>query len=292
MNCNCVQKSFSEDATLSKRLFDLLETTFPGISQTAQFTRAIGAAWESVSTPFLCFAAQQAIAHVGVLELPLWIMGEAVTVGGIHAVSTHEQFRRRGYFRNCMTAALDYCAPRYQTLLLTTSQPELYLPFEFRLVEEHAFITHCASKSASNSSFRVLNLQSSADVHILQRLLSKRQPVSNILGVVKEKAVFCFNECGSPLHYLEALDLIVVMQIDNTRLNLFDIVWKRPYQLADILQYISQPIDEVVLYFSPDCLAPEAQPFSHVLDGDSRLMVRGPFPPESQTFMLPRSARC
>lgn len=285
-----MQKSFAENLTLSSRLFELLETTFPGISQTAQSIRNLGASWESVSTPFLCFHEQQAIAHVGVLELPLWLMGQTVTVGGIHAVCTHPEFRRRGYFRKCMTAALDYCASRYDTLLLTTEQPELYLPFGFRTIAEHAFITHRTASNRCNG-LRVLNLQTPGDRHILQRLLHEREAVSNILGVVKEKAVFCFNEGSQPLHYAEDLDLIVVMDIEDTRLKLFDIVWNQPCRLADILVRISQPLDEVVFYFSPDRLDVEAQPFAHVLDG-SWLMARGPFAGENQAFMLPRSARC
>lgn len=289
--CSCVQKSFADDETLSSRLFDLLETTFPGISQTAQVTRNLGADWESVSTPFLCFQDERAIAHVGVLELPLWLMGQAFTVGGIHAVCTHPEFRRRGYFRNCITAALNYCASRYDTLLLTTDQPELYIPFGFRAIAEHAFITHCATSSQLNG-FRVLNLQSPADQQILYRLLIERESVSNIFGVVHEQAVFYFNEGSRPLYYAEDLDLIIVMDIKDTRLKLFDIVWRQPCRLADILKRIPQPINEVVFYFSPDRLDIEAQPSPHVLDSDSRLMVRGPFAVEGQAFMLPHSARC
>jgi hypothetical protein len=189
-----------------------------------------------------------------------------------------------------MTAALDYCASRYDTLLLTTAQPELYLLFGFRVIEEHAFITHCASSGHFNG-FRVLNLQIPTDQQILHRLLKERETVSNILGVLNEKAVFCFNEGSHPLHYAADLDLMIVMEIENTRLKLFDIVWRQPCRLADILDRISQPIHEVVLYFSPDRLDVEAQPFSHVLDGN-HLMARGPLAVESQAFMLPRSARC
>lgn len=137
----------------------------------------------------------------------------------------------------------------------------------------------------------MLNLQTPGDRHILQRLLHEREAVSNILGVVKEKAVFCFNEGSQPLHYAEDLDLIVVMDIENTRLKLFDIVWSQPCRLVDILVHISQPIDEVVFYFSPDRLDVKAQPFAHVLDG-TWLMARGPFSGENQVFILPRSARC
>lgn len=291
MNQDCLQRSFSEDPTLNKRLFNLLETTFPGISRTAQHLRELGASWEAVSTPFIRFHDDIAVTHVGALEIPMLIMGQPVTVAGIHAVCTHPEFRRRGYFRNCMEAALNYCAPRYDTLILTTSQPQLYLPFGFRILDEHAFVTHCASTSHIDG-FRVLNLQTFEDRHVLHRLLDERKPVSEVLGVMNEKAVFYFNEGNRPLHYAEDLDLLVVIEIEDTRLKLFDIVGKKICKLADVLERIPQRIEEIAIYFSPDHLDVDAQPFPHVLDEDSLLMVRGSFTAESKAFMLPHSARC
>jgi predicted N-acetyltransferase YhbS len=291
MNGIVVQKSFDKDIGLSQQVFTLLETTFPGIRQRAQVIRELGAAWESVSTPFLYMQAEQAIAHVGVLELPLWIQGEPVTVGDLHAVCTHPQHRRRGYFRQCLTAALNYCDSRYESIILTTGQPALYEPFGFRVVQEHAFVAPCRSQQ-NIQGLRVLDLQLEDDRTILHRLLSQRAAVSDLLGVIREKAVFLFYEATNPLYYAEDLDLIAVMEIEDRQLKLYDIVWQHPCSLAAILDRISQPIDETVFYFSPDRVQIETQPFLHRLEGDSYLMVRGPWAIEGQAFMLPRPARC
>lgn len=291
MNQGCFQQSFTEEPTLSERLFDLLETTFPGISKTAQSIRELGTSWEGASTPFIYFLNDLAIAHVGVLEIPMLLMGQPVTVGGIHGVCTRPEFRRCGYYRSCMEAALNYCDSCYETLILTTAQPELYLPFGFRVIEEHAFVNQCVSTDYTEG-FRVLNLQTSSDRKMLHRLLDEREPVSNIVGVISEKAVFCFNEGNRPLHYAEDLDTIVVMEIEGKQLKLFDIVGKELCSLASILERLPQPINEVVLYFSPDRFDINAQPFPHRLEGDSQLMVRGSFAAEAQAFMLPHSARC
>ncbi|PSB13779.1 GCN5-related N-acetyltransferase [filamentous cyanobacterium CCP2] len=282
--------SFSYDPILSDRLFELLETAFPGIRAGAERIRTLGASWESVSTPFMEFQGEKAIAHVGVLELPLWMNGEPVAVGGIHGVCTHPQFRRRGYFRNCMTAALDYCASRYDLLMLSTSQPELYQPFGFQVVQEYAFTTSCATQG--NNKFRLLDLQTLTDQQILHQLLEEREPVSNVLGVVHERAVFYFNECDRPLYYAEDLDLIAVMEIEDTQLKLYDLVWRSPCSLLDLLDCIPKLIQNVVFYFSPDRLEVEATSFPEVLESDSYLMVYGTLPIEEQQWMLPHSARC
>ncbi|ETX00320.1 MAG: hypothetical protein ETSY1_11645 [Candidatus Entotheonella factor] len=53
-----------------------------------------------------------------------------------------------------------------------------------------------------------------------------------------------------------------------------------------------QPLDGVEFYFSPDRFEVETHAVAHLVDGDSHLMVRGPFAAEGQPFMVPRSARC
>lgn len=286
------QRSFSEDPTLSKQLFDLLEVVFPeiGISNAAECARRLGASWEAASTPFIRHD-DIAITHVGVVEIPIQLMGERVIVAGIHGVCTHPEFRRRGYYREVMTEVLDYCDGRYKTQILTTAQPKLYEPFGFRVVEEHFFRTRCASKSGSNN-FRLLNFADANDLKLLHRLLETREPVSNILGVVQEKAVFCVNEGRNTLHYAPDLDVLMVMEIEDTKLKLFDLVGTKICTLKDIIARIPQPIEEVEIYFCCDRLNANVQAFSHILDGDSLLMVRGSFAAESEQFMLPRSARC
>lgn len=286
------QRSFSEDATLSKQLFNLLEVVFPeiGISNAAECARRLGASWEAASTPFIRHDGI-VITHVGVVEIPMQLMGERVIVAGIHGVCTHPEFRRRGYYREVMTEVLDYCDGRYKTQILTTAQPELYEPFSFRVVEEHFFITRCTLKSGSNG-FRLLNFADANDLKLLHRLLETREPVSNILGVVQEKALFCVNEGRNTLHYAPDLDVLVVMEIEDTKLKLFDLIGAKICTLNDIIARIPQPVQEVEIYFSPDRLNANVQAFPHIFDGDSLLMVRGAFAAADEQFMLPRSARC
>lgn len=287
-----LQQSFVADPSLSGRLFDLLEIVFPEIelSKLVAMGRALGAPWESASVPFMKFEQDRAIAHVGVLELPLCVMGQPLTVAGIHAVATHPEFRRRGHYRDCMAAALAYCQPRYETLVLTTAQPELYQPFGFRVVPESTF-TVAGQGLGQTEGWRLLDLQQQQDCALLHRLLETRIPVSEVVGVYPEKAVFLVNEASRPLHYAEALDALVVTEQQQDCLQLFDVVADHPIAFADILQYVSPSVNQIVFYFSPDRFQVAATAVAHVLD-DAYLMVRGPFAAAGQPLMLPRSARC
>ncbi|MBD3882393.1 GNAT family N-acetyltransferase [Phormidium tenue FACHB-886] len=289
MASSSFRRSFAADPTLSAQLFPLLEAVF-GIDETISAAKAIGASWEAASTPFIRFADERAVTHVGVLELPLWLMGAPVTVGGIHAVCTHPHYRRRGYYREVMAEVMDYCGDRYDTLILTTAQPELYEPFGFRQVTEHRFTVRCSTISEANK-LRLLNFSQPEDVQLLHQHLEDRQPVSRILGVIRERSVFCFNEINQPLYYAKDLDLIVVMQIEETKLKLFDLVGTQICELDQLLAAIPQRIEQVEIYFSPDRLNVAAAATPHVLGG-AGLMVRGNFAAEGEQFMLPHSARC
>jgi GNAT superfamily N-acetyltransferase len=292
MNQYHFKQSFSADPNLSDKLFDLLEDTFPGLSSMAECGRKLGASWETASTPFIRFHDDIAITHVGVLEIPMQIMGQRLTVGGVHAVATRSEFRKRGYYRQVMEEVLEYCDQHYETLVLTTPQPEFYLPFGFRIVEEHIFKLKCDS-TGDTDGLRILNFADIKDFTLLHRLLETRTPVSNLVGVVKEKPLFCVNE-GSrpPLYYAEDLDLIACMAIEDRTLHLFDLVATQICSLKEILARIPQPIAEVVIYFSPERLGvKDVQSFPHAFD-ETALMVRGTFAAEGEEFMLPRSARC
>lgn len=287
-----MQGSFAADARLSERVFDLLETAFPGVRQTAAHAAALGGAWESVSTPFVFREDDRIVAHVGVIGLTLVLLGEPATVGAIHGVVTHPGARRRGHCRRLIEEAFEYCGPRYRTLILTTEHPEYYTPFGFRVVQEHLF--HARGRSAGGrDGFRLLDPGDPDDVRRLNRLLETRQPVSEVAGVVGDKAVFCFNEGRRPLRYAADLDVLACFELEGRRLKLFDLVGRDVPPLGRLLERIPRGIDEVEICFSPDRLEVETESIPNVLDydGPSYLMVRGVFPVEHRKFMLPRSAR-
>ncbi|MBD2451750.1 GNAT family N-acetyltransferase [Nostoc sp. FACHB-152] len=285
------KRSFTADSNVSQQMFDLLEIVFSGITDVAEEIKKLGASWESASTPFIYFHNDIAISHVGVLEIPMQIMNSLTTVGGIHGVATHPEFRRQGYYRKVMEEVLSYCDQLYQTLILTTPNPEFYTPFGFRVIPEYRFQTQVKSPASSNG-FRVLNTADRQDVELLHRLLETRSPVSHIVGIVNEKPVFCFNEGSRILSYAADLDLITCMNIEDNTLHLFDIVATHIPPLKEILSRIPDIITQVFIYFTPDRLELDnIQALPYQLE-DTVLMVRGKFAAEGQKLMLPRSGRC
>ena len=160
------------------------------------------------------------------------------------------------------------------------------------MVSEHLFRAPGRTGSGSDG-LRLLDTGDPSDLELLHRLLDTREPVSRTLGVVRERGVFCFNEGRRPLRYAPDLDVLLCMERGGASVTLFDVVGPQVPTLDEILVRLPGPVETVTLAFTPDRIAPEAEPvpgpFDH--DGPSILMVRGPFAVEGEPFCLPRSAR-
>jgi len=282
-------------AELLDRVFELLELCFPGagLEEQERAARKLGMHWDEISTPFVHFDGDDLVTHVGVLELPMVLEGRLRTVGGVHAVSTHPGQRRRGHYRAVMEDLLEWCDARYEILQLSTAQPELYEPFGFRVVPECRFVGQAPAPAGSSPAWvRELDLSDSVDLRTLRSLLSERAPVSSVLGVAGGESVFLFDEARRPLHYAQDLDSVFSLERDGATLRLYDVVARAAIPaLADIVRRVPPPVERVEVYFTPDRLDADLTPEPHVLDGDEHFMVRGPYPPEGQPLMLPRTAR-
>jgi predicted N-acetyltransferase YhbS len=294
------RRRYDRDPGLGDRVFRLLERVFPGVSAARFGAARFGASWESASIPFVREDRDQVVAHVGLLELPLVVEGQPLRVGGVHGVATDPQRRREGLFRSLLAELLDYSAERYETLVLTTAHPEYFTPFGFRPIPESVFQCR-VRRPAGPPGFRRLDLGHPTDRAIVDRLLAGRCPVSAVLGTGPERAVWAFYEAESVLRYSEALDCVVVAERDGARLRLFDVVGERIPPVAELLEQLDEPVDDVVAYFAPDRLGGRFTVQRHDLTGgptslepgvvNPQLMARGPFPLENPA-MLPRPARC
>ncbi len=283
------RRCYADDPALADRIFDLLETWFTGIGTPRRNAAQLGSLWDDCSTPFVYEKNGRIVSHVGLLEMSYVIKGERHQLGGVHAVCTLESERRQGHFRRIMEELLEYCDGRFDTLELGTENPEYYEPFGFRVVPEHRFVASVAS-AGGDAGFRPIDPTQRSDRELLDRLLTERTPVSNLVGLVDERDVFKFSQGTKGLYYSAALDCLAVFEFEGTRLVLSDVVARELPSLEGLLAQLASPVDEVEFHFSPDRFDVAARPEPFRFDGDS-YMVRGPFAAEGEAFMVPPPAR-
>jgi predicted N-acetyltransferase YhbS len=289
MSPTSFRRSYSDDPTLADRIFALLETWFTGIGAMRREAAQLGSLWEECSTPFVYEKDGQVISHVGLLQMPYVIKGERHRLGGVHAVCTLESERRRGHFRRIMEELLEFCDGRFETLELCTENPEYYEPFGFRIVPEQRFVAKVAW-AGGNDGLRAFDPTRIGEIGRLDRLLTERVPVSELVGVFDERDVFKFSQGGDGLYYSEALDCFAAFEVSGSRLRLFDVVARELPSLDALLSQLTPSVRTVEFHFSPDRFDVNARPEPFRSDCDY-YMVRGPFAAEGEAFMVPPSAR-
>ncbi len=285
--------NYADEPGLLERVFSLLDHAFRDLSAHARALEPLGLRWDKVSTPFLVTDGARPLAHVGVLEVPMILDGRERLVGGLHAVCTHPDYRRRGLFRAAMGEALAWCDERYATALLIAERSELYEPFGFRLVRESRFVAPVtrSENTPDGPRLRQLDLGKPSDLRLLHRLLDQRAAVSRQLGVVREHGVFLFTQAKEPMWYAEDLDAILCFKIVGSTLRIQDVVATRMPTLQALIDRIDPSPTHVEVYFTPDRLEASLTAEPHIVDGDSLLMARGEFPDHGPDFMLPITAR-
>ena len=287
--------SIYRDPNRRDQVFRLIDLVWPGDYQVIQLAETYGAPWHRASTPFARFDGDRAVAHVGVLSIPLVLAGQQVEAAGIHAVCTHPDYRGRGYNRQLMEEALAYCDSRFDTALLFTDEPAIYTRYGFRPVTEHLFST-AAPAVRGGAPLRRLSGTAAEDLALLKRLFQNRVPVSEVLGVLEPGTIFITNELFSHqrlerIHYCAELDCLIAFEVQGSILRLYDVVGERMPTLDDVAARIDADFARIEICFTPDLLrAPhiEQRPY----EDDGYLMVRGPFAVENQAFAVPHLARC
>lgn len=285
------------DPAARARIYDLFDEIWPGMSKAILAAERLGARWQDISTAFVAWDGPRAIAHAGVIEIPLMIDGEKTAVSGIHAVCTRPEHRGKGHSRRLVTEALAHAATRTKTFILGSGDRNLYLRYGFRVIPQTLFEAPASFASAGGAPFRPMSETSPEDVRILQRLLAGRKPLSRRLSSVDPGWLFIIDEMLATrgrfkrIHYAADLDVAAAYDLSGRSLRLYDVVGTRIPPLAELTRRIGGGFDRVELHFTPDSIdAPGAVPFASKIDDE--LMAIGPFPPEGKPLVLPPLARC
>jgi GNAT superfamily N-acetyltransferase len=290
-------------SAVEPRLLALLGRVWPALPPAIARAEGLGFSWSSVSTPFVHYEGDRAVAHVGVIELPLVIAGHPRPVGSIHAVCTDADRRGRGHARALLSAALAHGPGRYDTVVLTTLIPGFYARLHgFSPVAEHAF-TRAVETPTRSAGGRRLSA-SPDDARLLRRLSATRTPVSERLGCLDAVTVVVFTllltwSDFSHAYHHAALDVVTVLEMIGRTLVLYDVMGAVVPPLPELLEAIGAEVDRVVTLFVPDRLGPgfRPEPWDRTRAqalGDTSfagLMALGPLETGADALMLPATAR-
>ncbi len=302
---------YPDDPALRRATVNLLGSVWPRLPGCIEQASAWGADWFQLSTPFVHQVADQPVAHVGVLELPVVIAGRERLVAGIHAVCTLAGHRGRGYLRQTLERTLAWVETRYEAALLWANDPAIYTRFGFVPCAESIFqgpaqgpapapapapAGRSATGGAGGPALRTLSLGCAQDVRLLRSRLAARAPVSSRCGT-REPGQLALIDLAlwSPprpaIVLIAALDCIVIYEVEDRTLWLYDVIAPRMPPLAELTAALGEPLDRVAVCFSPEELAaPELAPAPTPLT--DFLMVRGTLLAGAEPLAFSPLTRC
>jgi len=281
--------SIYKDPARRAALMALLDDGFPGLPAGIATAMSRGVSWDAVTEPFVGFDADGTpVAHAGILEHRLWLMGQEVLVAGMHAVVTRSDQRKRGWSRRVQEEALAWVDARYGLCKLSTDDPGVYVGQGFREVPLHRFrVTHRGGTDAGRPL-------TDADQAAFLELCPHRDPVSHVFasldpGWLVGLDLALQGRSLGDLFALDALDAVVDWRVrDDGVLELHDVFAATLPELEAILA-LAPPHDGVLLCVGADRLAPEAEAIPWPEGGV--FMVRGDWPvPDGERFTVSRLA--
>jgi predicted N-acetyltransferase YhbS len=264
------------DPGTRSELYRLLGSTWPRLPGLLAAAARLGWRWDEVTTPFVARAGGRIVSHVGVLDLPVVLGGRERRVAGLHAVCTDPAFRRRGHYRAAMEEALRIVdAGPWSAAKLTTSQPELYEGFGFRVVPQHRF--RVARRGPAGRARAV----GEADLARVHDLLARRAPASRLFAARDPGWLLGLDEVIESgglgrMRLLDDPELLLVSEVVDGVLRVHEVVAPKVPPLEAVLAAAPAPFEAVELWTSADLLAPGAEPLPWP-PGDF-LMVRGDWP--------------
>ncbi|HRE31790.1 MAG TPA: hypothetical protein PLD88_07450, partial [Candidatus Berkiella sp.] len=108
-----------------------------------------------------------------------------------------------------MEEALPYIHKNFDASILFTDNPELYIPFGYKICPQHDFLIPITPTSSVNPSLRPLYLQQTEDLALFNRLYKNRMPLTADFDI-SHRTLYLFNSLEMKLFYAKKLDAIIV----------------------------------------------------------------------------------
>lgn len=283
--------NYITDSTLFARCINLIDGIFPGIKNVAMTGIKYNACWDKISLPFIIEENGEIIAHIGVIPLDILLNQKKLRVAAIHGIGVKEESRGKGLFKQLIQETLIYIENNFDASLLFTDKPDLYKRYHFTVLPEYDFIINVDSIVKIESDLRILSLDNSYDLRIMQRLLSDHLPISNQMSLINETTIFVLDNLDKKIYFSKHLNILIIYEIIESNLHIKDIISQKRYKINDILALIPENFNKVTLQFCPDQF--NDQTYTPILaHPECGIMVSENFNFNGKFFRYPEPYRC
>jgi GNAT superfamily N-acetyltransferase len=217
--------------------------------------------WDESYVPYSLFDEKKVVANICVYPSTITVDGQACNGLELLTVATLPNWRGRGLQRELWDVIRREVVPHHDfVFLFTESAAGFYEKLGLKRQPEFFHrLTSPVLPSPDPIESRVLNPDHPEDYRILTTLAHDRVPVSRTLGWINPNLLLfmLIGPYREWLHYLPALDAILVIEPEGETLRIHDIIARSMPDLPSIEGFLARfRARQIDLLFSPDQLGP------------------------------------
>ena len=250
---------YKDNATLRHSFNELARTVFK-FDLEAWYSKGY---WTDMYVCHTLMDGTRAASNVSVAKQAFLVQGELKQALQIGTVMTHPDYRGLGLAGRLMDHVIERYSNDYDFMFLVANKNvlEFYPRYGFTRIGMNTFTYFPISQNGVPASMRHLSPANSDDLAIIERLARDRSPVSPVLAPQRDWSLLMFHLTGpyaGNIYYLPENDALIVMTIENSVAEIFDIISPLTISQAAIISSVLPPyVDKVQLHFTPDVSLPD-----------------------------------
>lgn len=209
---------------------------------------------------YICYSfldGNSVISNVSVNKIDLVVNGIIKKVIQIGTVMTHPDYRGKGLAKILIEKVIDEYKDKCEFFYLFANESVLdfYPKFGFQIQKEYIYHAIVSSEHSDLGKLRKLNIENSDDLNLIKKMAMERMRLSDEFATENTEGIlgwYCLNIFSNSIYYIEDLDTIVIYDIENDKINLYEVLSRQKLTLEKIINRIaSLGIWKVVFSFTP-----------------------------------------
>lgn len=211
--------------------------------------------WQERYIPYSLADGGKIVANVSVNVIDFIVLGEKKTYVQIGTVMTDTEYRGFGLSRFLMEKVLEEWESKVELIYLFANDSVLdfYPRFGFEMCQEYQYSAHISKKDCA-SKIRRLNMKNVQDQAFVYEMVQQTVPFSKISMRDNAELImfYCTSFMAEQIYYIEDEDVVVIYELEQDTLFLYDVFSQKTVELEYIIQAIaSDQTKKVVFGFTP-----------------------------------------
>lgn len=203
---------------------------------------------------------EELVANISLFPRLLCFHGVETAAFGIQSVGVRPAYRGKGLFTDLIQKALAHADALSCPIVFTTDKPDLFRPYGFQWVPEHAFRARVSS-ALELPRCRPLALHWAADIDLIKTCFTTRSATSLVASTRDHPSAFFLKAMGNSdievLHVPELEAVVAVQGRASTEMAVLEVIAASIPSVQDIVSAVGYTGTQVILHLTPDQLSLE-----------------------------------